>query len=140
MIFWDCWFSSLDKFDFRFRLESFEFLLMSTLTHSYILIGWLLPSLLSFFLDLQKLRGRDDVSVEINEIKVFFISNWWAQYLTTFAIFSILALTVLPWDLFAVLYYFLLYKKWSFPLGISSVIVTKSAGNCRFGHIYWRNP
>ena len=33
-----------------------------------------------------------------------------------------------------------LYKKWSFPLRISSVNLTKSAGNCRFGHIYWRNP
>ena len=33
-----------------------------------------------------------------------------------------------------------LHKKWSFPLGISSVNVTKSAGNCGFGHTYWRNP
>ena len=28
----------------------------------------------------------------------------------------------------------------SFPLRISSVNVTKSEGNCRFSHIYWRNP
>ena len=34
----------------------------------------------------------------------------------------------------------ILHKKWSFRLRISSVNVTKSAGNCRFGHIYWRNP
>ena len=33
-----------------------------------------------------------------------------------------------------------LHKKWSFPLRISSVNVTKSAGKCRFSHIYWRNP
>ena len=33
-----------------------------------------------------------------------------------------------------------LRKKWSFPLSISSVNVTKSAGICGFGHIYWRNP
>ena len=33
-----------------------------------------------------------------------------------------------------------LHKKWSFPVEISSVNVTKSAGNCGFGHIYWRNP
>ena len=33
-----------------------------------------------------------------------------------------------------------MYKKWSFPLGISSLNVTKSTGNCGFGHIYWRNP
>ena len=33
-----------------------------------------------------------------------------------------------------------LHKKWSFPLSTSSVNVTKSAGDCRFGHIYWRNP
>ena len=33
-----------------------------------------------------------------------------------------------------------LHKKWSFPLRISSVDVTRSAGNFRFGHIYWRNP
>ena len=31
-------------------------------------------------------------------------------------------------------------KKWSFPLRISSVNVTKSAGNCGFGHIYWLSP
>ena len=30
-------------------------------------------------------------------------------------------------------------KKWSFPLRISSVNVTKSAVSCGFGHIYWRN-
>ena len=30
-------------------------------------------------------------------------------------------------------------KKWSFPLRISSVKVTKSAWNCGFDHIYWRN-
>ena len=29
-----------------------------------------------------------------------------------------------------------LHKKWSFPLNISSVNVTKSAGNYGFGHIY----
>ena len=33
-----------------------------------------------------------------------------------------------------------LHKKWSFPLRIPSVNVTKFAGNCRFGHIYCRNP
>ena len=33
-----------------------------------------------------------------------------------------------------------LHKKWSFSLRISSVNATKSAGNCGFGHIYWRNP
>ena len=32
-----------------------------------------------------------------------------------------------------------LHKKWSFPLSISSVNVTKSAGNWGFGHIHWRN-
>ena len=32
------------------------------------------------------------------------------------------------------------YKKWSFSLGISSVYMNKSEGNCGFGHIYWRNP
>ena len=33
-----------------------------------------------------------------------------------------------------------LHKKWNFLLRISSVNVTKSAQNCGFGHIYWRNP
>ena len=32
-----------------------------------------------------------------------------------------------------------LHKKWSFPLRISLVNVTKSAGNCGFSHINWRN-
>ena len=31
-----------------------------------------------------------------------------------------------------------LNRKWSFPLRISSVNVTKSAVSCWFGHIYWR--
>ena len=33
-----------------------------------------------------------------------------------------------------------LHKRWSFPIRISSVNVTKAAGNCGFDHIYWRNP
>ena len=33
-----------------------------------------------------------------------------------------------------------LHKKWSFLLKNSSVTVTKTAENCRFDHIYWRNP
>ena len=32
------------------------------------------------------------------------------------------------------------HMKRSIPLWISSINVTKSAGNCGFGHIYWRNP
>ena len=32
------------------------------------------------------------------------------------------------------------HKKWSFPLRISSVDVSKSAVSCEFGHIYLRNP
>ena len=33
-----------------------------------------------------------------------------------------------------------LHKKWSFILKISLVNVSKSAGGCGFGHIYWWNP
>ena len=33
-----------------------------------------------------------------------------------------------------------LHKKWSFPLRISSINVTKSVVSCGFRHIYWRNP
>ena len=33
-----------------------------------------------------------------------------------------------------------LHKKWSFPLKVSSVNVTKSTGNCGLAGIYWRNP
>ena len=32
-----------------------------------------------------------------------------------------------------------LFKKWRFPLKISSINVTKSAVTWGFGHIYWRN-
>ena len=32
-----------------------------------------------------------------------------------------------------------LHKKWSFPLRIYSVNVTKSVVSCGFDHIYWRN-
>ena len=40
----------------------------------------------------------------------------------------------------SILELYTLHKKWSFPLRISSVNVTKSAGNWVFGHIYWTNP
>ena len=33
-----------------------------------------------------------------------------------------------------------LHKKRSFPLRISPVNVTQSAGHCEFGHTYWTNP
>ena len=33
----------------------------------------------------------------------------------------------------------LLHKKWSFPLRISSVSVTKRTGNCGSGNIFWRH-
>ena len=33
-----------------------------------------------------------------------------------------------------------LHEKWSFPLRISSVDVSKSAVSCGFGHIYRKNP
>ena len=33
---------------------------------------------------------------------------------------------------------FTLHKNWSFRLRVSSVNVTKSSGNCGFGHIYWK--
>ena len=33
-----------------------------------------------------------------------------------------------------------LHRKWSFLLRVSSVNVTKFAGNSGFGNIYWRNP
>ena len=36
--------------------------------------------------------------------------------------------------------YLTLHKKWNFQLRVSSVNVTRSTGNCEFGHIYWRNP
>ena len=34
----------------------------------------------------------------------------------------------------------MLHKKWSFPLRIFSLNVTKFALSCGFDHIYWRNP
>ena len=55
------------------------------------------------------------------------ISFWWYSYRNWNKHFHINLATVL-------------HKKWSFPLRISSVSVTKSAWNCGFGHIYWRNP
>ena len=38
-----------------------------------------------------------------------------------------------------ILHYYTAQKKWSFLFRISSVNVTKSAGNFGFGHICWRN-
>ena len=45
------------------------------------------------------------------------------------------------WEiLIMLLFQFSMHRKWNFPLRIASVNMTKSAGNCGFGHIYWRNP
>ena len=38
------------------------------------------------------------------------------------------------------LYFIKHCTKWSFPLRLSSVNVSKSAGNYGFGQTYWRNP
>ena len=47
--------------------------------------------------------------------------------------------TFLPWSHSITQVNMTLLKRWSFPLRISSVNVTKSAGICGFDHIYWRN-
>ena len=50
-----------------------------------------------------------------------------------------------PWRIFSLLTAIANYssaslrKRWNFPLRISSINMTKSVGNCGFGHIYWRN-
>ena len=56
--------------------------------------------------------------------------------------FYVIINIILPFMFPAILYkrFHKLHKKWSFPLRISPVHVTKSAGNCVFYHIYWRNP
>ena len=51
---------------------------------------------------------------------------WWKDYIY-------LVFLSFPW-------YSTLHKKWSFPLRIYSVNVTKSAVSCGFSHIYWKNP
>ena len=38
------------------------------------------------------------------------------------------------------LIYLFLHKRLKFSIKVSSVNVTKFAGNCWFGHIYWRKP
>ena len=55
---------------------------------------------------------------------------WTSRHLICFCIFG---------EMQAFLRSNTLQKKWSFPWRISSVNVTKSPGNCGFGHIYWRN-
>ena len=52
------------------------------------------------------------------------------QLLTIFVKGSIIH--VWPGDKYA------LHEKWSFPLRISSANETKTAGNCGFGHVYWK--
>ena len=44
-----------------------------------------------------------------------------------------------PSNSFVSISFMTLHQKWSFPLRISSVNVTKFATNCGFGHIHWRN-
>ena len=44
-----------------------------------------------------------------------------------------------PWKLLRLTTKLSLLKNWSFPLGISSVNVSKSSVNFGFGHIYWTN-
>ena len=58
------------------------------------------------------------------------IGNWFLFLTELFLSFE-----VFPYALLLVS----LHKKWSYPLRISSVNLTKSAANSGFGHIYWRN-
>ena len=44
------------------------------------------------------------------------------------------------WFTFILLITVITAQKWSFPLRIFSVNVTKSSVSCGFGHIHWRNP
>ena len=77
---------------------------------------------------------------ELAKVNTFFAGeNYFLQFmivlynpLSVTSSNSAFLLAVYPFDT--------LHKKWSFPLRISSVNMTKSAGNCKFGHIYWRNP
>ena len=55
-------------------------------------------------------------------------------------IFLDLTYIYMSWNLRTGIQDLSLHKKWSFPLRISSVNVTKSAVSCGFGQIYWRNP
>ena len=43
-------------------------------------------------------------------------------------------------DCLVVSFKYTLHKRWSFPLRISLVDVTKSLEYCGLGHIYWKNP
>ena len=47
---------------------------------------------------------------------------------------------VVEWNKDGPLLSFITVQKWSFPLGISPVNVTRSAVSCGFGYIYWRYP
>ena len=77
--------------------------------------------------------------LKINNVALFVVSR---------CIKKILSIDYVNIDLFSVIVFmdfarwqnYILHKKWSFPLRISSVNVTKSAGNCGFGHISWRIP
>ena len=75
----------------------------------------------------------------ISKLKVFL---WLiANYLSCreFLFLNLLALTPLWKFTWCHVAYQNCTKKWSFPLRLSSVNMTKSAVSCRFGHIYWRN-
>ena len=70
---------------------------------------------------------------------------WWYPFCTTLKLnkshLNFLLKRLILLDDLSVLcqLYFTLHKKRNLPLRISSVNVTKFAGNCGFGHIYWRN-
>ena len=68
-------------------------------------------------------RGIFEMEAKKNKLFVHFLKN---QHLCQISVMKLYCENTL-------------HKNWSFPLRILSVNVTKSAGNCGFGHIYWRN-
>ena len=69
-------------------------------------------------------------SVRFNPSRPFWIWSPISSGLIAVELFSFGAANKAEKDLWV------LYKWWSFPLRIALVNVTKSAGNCRFGHMY----
>ena len=91
------------------------------------------------------------LSLTVNTCSKQFQTSCWIQFYLT--VFSTARIKWKIWCIYKVIFlYFnwystenkvlciLLVKKWSFPLKIFPINVTKSPGNGGFGNIYWTNP
>ena len=142
------WFSNMVSF--RYVLVLLNFFVFALWVTKYFLIllnftRYLLFANTFFFIDEKRTQWMLGTKVKVlyvswNHPETVFHEMPWKKNFTVYPSLNNAHVCLKIGDIVLLKDIHTLHKKWSFPLRISSVNVTKSAGICGFSHIYWRNP